>query len=248
MRTVAVIQARMGASRLPGKVMKRLGERSVLAHVIERVVRCRGLDAVVVATTLSPQDDQIANEATHCGVSSYRGSEHDVLARYYGAALQERAGIVVRVTADCPFLDTEVLENLLAAFVASQESARPCDYLSNTLERTYPRGLDAEIFSFSVLQQAHNEAKLPYEREHVTPYLYQHPARFHLCSQRNDTDLSTHRWTLDTEEDWRFIQAVHQALVESNQAVRTKEILAVLKANPGLLSINAHIEQKKLDQ
>ncbi len=246
MKTVAIIQARMGSTRLPGKVMKELCGRTVLAHVIERVRSCSVLDAVVIATTLLPADDVIVVEAERCGVEWYRGSEDDVLGRYYGAARQCAADIVVRITADCPLFDPVVLEKMLTYFTEERKGRRGPDYVSSTLRRTYPRGLDAEVFTYDALESAFHNAKKPYEREHVTPYIYQHPELFSLKGYERDDDLSELRWTLDTEEDFRLIQEIYNALYDGDKIFFTDEIIALMRAHPELARMNVHIEQKTL--
>lgn len=245
MKTVAIIQARMGSTRLPGKVMKNLGGKTVLNQVIARVKACPRVDEVVVATTVLPEDAIIVEESQRCGVMTFRGSEEDVLSRYYLAAREAGAEIIVRVTADCPFFDPQVLEKMLRQFQTARAEGRALDYLSNTLERTFPRGLDAEIFTMAALERAHREAGEPYEREHVTPYIYRHPESFALQSFRNPVYLSDHRWTLDTEEDWRLIEAVYAALDKQGTTFTTQAVLDLLGSRPELVALNAHIEQKK---
>lgn len=246
MRTIAVIQARMGGTRLPGKVLRPLRGRSVLAHVVTRVRTARRLDGVTVATTDAPADEAVADECRRLDVACFRGSEQDVLARYHGAALGSRAEAVVRVTADCPLFDPWLLDGMLAVFHEANQPAITVDYLSNTLARTYPRGLDAEIFTFAALERAHREAKQPYEREHVTPYLYEHPELFRLRSLEGPTDLAHLRWTLDTPEDWQFLEAVYAALARGHGLFTTDAVLKLLKERPELTKLNAHVEQKKL--
>ncbi|HEY9900174.1 MAG TPA: glycosyltransferase family protein [Pantanalinema sp.] len=248
MRTVAIIQARMGSSRLPGKILMPLGDRTVLEHVVARTRACPLIDEVVVATTQGPQDDVLLPVLERLGVPCFRGSEGDVLERYYQAALQQRADVVVRVTSDCPLLDPQVLTRLLEAFFVARAGETPCDYLSNTLTRTFPRGLDAEVFSFEALAQAHAEAREPYEREHVTPFLYFHPDRFALNDFRDDADASGHRWTLDTIDDYRLIEALYAALYRPNELFSTREALSYLDRHPQLVQLNAHVEQKKIQE
>lgn len=242
----------MGSTRLPGKVLKRLANETVLSHVVRRVRLARRLDGVCIATTDSPADDPIVAEAGRLGVSCWRGSEHDVLARYFGAAQACRADIVVRVTSDCPLFDGALLDEMLALFqgeddLLTTQRGRPVgeglDYMSNVQVRRFPRGLDAEIFTFAALTRAHREATQPHEREHVTPYFYQHPERFRLHSFVGGEDWSAHRWTLDTPEDWHFVEAVYEALGPSFD---TLAVLNLLKARPELAILNAHVEQKKL--
>lgn len=240
MKVVAIIQARMGSTRLPGKVLRRLGDRSVLAHGIARVQACPLVDSVVVATTTMAADAAIAEEAARLGVSCHRGSEADVLERYHGAARMAQADVIVRVTSDCPLFDPAVLTQMLEAFRTAEPAP---DYLSNTLDRSFPRGLDAEIFTMAALDAAHLAATLPHEREHVTPYLYGHPESFTLRSfRREGASLAHLRWTLDTEEDWQFMAAVFEAL----PAPDTAEVLALLEERPELIALNAHVEQKRV--
>jgi spore coat polysaccharide biosynthesis protein SpsF len=246
MKIVAIIQARMGSTRLPGKVMKQLCDRTVLAHVIFRVRACPLVDEVVVATTTSPTDDVIVAEAEKWGAKWFQGSEEDVLGRYYGAAKEYNADLVVRVTSDCPLFDPEVLCQMLEYFATELPQGLEMDYLSNTLNRSYPRGLDAEIFTFETLEKVFNKARLPYEREHVTPYIYEHPEQFSLHNQTWDEDLSAYRWTLDTPEDWQLISAIYSALYEEGNIFTTEQVLALLKQRPELELINWQVKQKEI--
>lgn len=245
-RTVVIIQARMGSTRLPGKVLKNLMGHTVLWHVVNRVRRARGVDEVVVATSTKPSDDAIEREAKAAGASCFRGSELDVLDRYYEAATFARASTIVRVTSDCPLYDAEVLSRMLARWKERNEKGRRIDYLSNGIKRTFPRGLDTEIFSFAALERAHDEATLPEEREHVTLHIYRHPEEFALDNFENDVDLSTLRWTLDTDDDWRLIETVYERLSRPGETFSTQDVLALLKREPALARLNAHVEQKKL--
>ena len=246
MKTVAIIQARTNSTRLPGKVLKDLGGRSVLAHVIDRVAAAAGLDEVVIATTSAEPDGLIVCEAERHGAKAFRGSEHDVLGRYFMAATANSADVIVRVTADCPLFDSRLLTQMLTKFSTLRTGPRPIDYMSNTLTRTYPRGLDTEIFTFAALRRAHREANLPHEREHVTPYLYHNPTIFALHEYNNDIDLSAHRWTLDTPDDFRFLLAVFSALHERGEVISTEAVLGLLDERPDIAEINAHIRQQPL--
>jgi spore coat polysaccharide biosynthesis protein SpsF len=246
MKTVAIIQARMGSTRLPGKVMKELCGKTVLAHVVFRVQACLLIDEVVVATTTSKADDVIVAEAEKCGVKWFRGSEEDVLERYYLAAKQYNADVVVRVTSDCPLFDPEVLSQMLEYFKNETFEGLQIDYLSNCFNRSYPRGLDAEIFTFDVLEKAFAAAQKPYEREHVTPYIYEHPEIFALHNQTNDDDISNYRWTLDTEDDWKLIEAVYANLYREKEIFTTDEVIALLGAKPELVKLNVNVKHKEL--
>ncbi|TAM59481.1 acylneuraminate cytidylyltransferase [bacterium] len=243
MRGVAIVQARMGSSRLPGKVLRRICGRTVLEHVLRRVQAAAGLEAVAVATSVAAADDAVASEAQRCGAHVFRGSEDDVLERFCGAARELRAQAVVRITADCPLLDPRVVERVYTHFLQAPQA----DYVSNTLVRTYPRGLDVEVVRAVALELACAQARQPYEREHVTPYFYGHPERFALENvAREGSDLSALRWTLDVAEDLRFITAVYEALWQEDALFTTSEILALLRRRPELTEINRHVRQKTL--
>jgi spore coat polysaccharide biosynthesis protein SpsF len=206
------------------------------------VQSCRRVDEVVVATTDSPLDDRLVRETTRIGIRTFRGSENDVLSRYLGAAKAFAAAVVVRVTSDCPLFDGSVLDRMLAAFVEGREQ-RQLDYLSNCIDRTFPRGLDAEVFTIDALTIAAAEAGLSYEREHVTPYIYQHPERFRIENFSNTTDWSSHRWTLDTSEDYELISAVYSRLYSTNPQFTTEDVLAFLQVHPEIVRLNAYVEQ-----
>jgi spore coat polysaccharide biosynthesis protein SpsF len=248
MKTVAIIQARMGSTRLPGKVMRTLCGKTILGHVLARVKAAKRLDTIVVATTAAEADQEIVEECRRWNVASFRGSEADVLARYHGAATVIQAETIVRITSDCPLYDPTLLDDMLIAFAAARRQNPPVDYLSNTQRRTYPRGLDTEIFTFAALDRAWHETAQPHEREHVTPYFYQHPERFRLQSYEAAADHSGLRWTLDTPEDWEFVAAIYAALGQTDSLFTTSDILRLLEQQPHLGKINAKIEQKKLEK
>ncbi len=246
MRVAGIIQARMGSTRLPGKVLRLLGDTTVLGHVIRRCRCVDNLDVVVVATTTAEKDAAIVSTAEKEGALVFRGSEEDVLDRYYNAARDAGAEVVVRITSDCPLLDPSVVRALVQRYVAGQDLAPPVDYVCNTLERTFPRGLDAEVFSSAALERAWRMAALPAEREHVTPYIYRHPELFRCENYRNPADLSSLRWTLDTEDDWRLLEAIFAELYVPGTQFSTSEVLGLLERRPELTALNAHVEQKSL--
>lgn len=245
MRKVVIVQARLGSTRLPGKVLLPLGEQTVLAHVVERCRAIESADEVVVATTVKPEDDPIVAEANRLGVKCTRGSEADVLSRYYEAAKAEQADAIVRVTSDCPFLDPQVSDQVIRLFRNGSEAY---DYASNTLERSFPRGLDTEVCSFAALERAHQEAVDQPYREHVTAYLHRHPNLFRLGSYAHPADCSRYRWTLDTPEDWELIQAMHRELHSPDRLFTWTEGIQLMEARPDIAALNAHIEQKKFGQ
>jgi spore coat polysaccharide biosynthesis protein SpsF len=240
----AIIQARMGSTRLPGKVLRPLCGKTILAHVIDRVRASQTIDEIVVATTDRPADDAIAALVPAFGATLFRGSEEDVLSRLYFAGRAAKADTIVRITADCPLFDGTLLRAMIEAFTSQRRRGERIDYLSNTINRTYPRGLDAEIIDIAALERAHREAKQPPEREHVTPYIYGHPEWFALRSYTATPDLSQLRWTLDTEEDWHLIEAIYAALYRADRLFGTQDILDLIARQPELVALNAHIVQK----
>ncbi|EJL46887.1 MULTISPECIES: cytidylyltransferase domain-containing protein [Brevibacillus] len=240
MRSVAIIQARMGSTRLPGKILKELQGKTVLAHVVDRVKAIVGINEVVIATTTQPEDDLIATEARLLDVALYRGSETDVLTRYYEAAKGSKADVILRITSDCPLLDPNVSAYILHHF----KSAAKVDYVSNTLERSYPRGLDTEVFTFSALQISHDESQEPYHREHVTPFIYENQQRFRCESVRFEQDYSHYRWTLDTPEDWELIQKMYEELYVPGKLFSWIEAKSFMSENPHLVKINENVVQK----
>jgi spore coat polysaccharide biosynthesis protein SpsF len=238
-RIVAIVQARMGSSRLPGKVLLPLAGTSAIGHLLGRLGRSRRLDAVMVATTVDPADDALAAVAERYGAAVFRGDETDVLGRYAGAAEAARADVVARVTSDCPLFDAGVLDAIVAEHGAAL-ARDDLDYASNTIDRTYPRGLDVEVFSRRALLAAAAEARDPVEREHVTQFFRRRPERFRLASfVRAGVPLGNERWTLDTPEDYRFLQAVFGAL---RDPIETDDVLRLLAARPDIRAINAGVE------
>jgi len=240
-KTVAVIQARVGSTRLPGKVLKPLGDKTVLWWVIERAKAAQYIDEVVVATTTEREDDEIINEARKCGVFTFRGSIEDVLSRYYGAARARKADIVVRVTSDCPLLDPAVIDRVIKA-----REENDADYCSNTLERSYPHGADVEAFTFMSLEKAYNYADKRAEREHVTPYIWSRPRAFKLVNVLAPPGLTKPdlRITIDTEADYMFAKSVYHHL--GNRIFSLSEIINLIDTQPWLPWINKGVLQKKV--
>ena len=232
---VAIIQARMGSSRLPGKSLAEVEGRPMLWHVIERVKRACLIDRVVVATSTAKADDAIEATCRDMGVTCYRGSENDVLDRYYMAARAERAPQVVRITADCPLIDPEVVDRVVRRFQRGD-----VDYATNAMVRTYPDGLDTEVFSFSALERAWHEANKTSEREHVTPYLRMGKFRTANVECDSVTLYQHYRWTVDEAEDLDFIRAVYRAM-RGRERFGMPEVLELLEQNPGLEKMNSEI-------
>jgi len=241
LRVVIIVQARMGSTRLPGKVLEQVLDKPLLFYLIERLRRCRTADALVVATTTNPLDQQIVDFCKKNKVSYYRGSEEDVLDRYWHAAQEQGADIIVRICSDCPLTDPAIVDQVVALY-SDQHPAY--DYVSNTLTRSYPRGMDVEVFSFESLEAALQYTSLKSEREHVTPYIYRHPDRFKLGSITRQPDSSRYRLTVDTPEDLTLITKLIEAHYPKNPHFGLAELLASLEENPQWAEINAAVEQK----
>lgn len=244
-KIVAIIQTRMGSTRLQGKVMKELCGKTILSHDIERIKQSRYIREIVIATTESSGDDIIAQEALKNGVKVYRGSEEDVLGRYYEAAIEYNADIIVRITSDCPLIDPFVIDEIIGYYLANNYNLVTNSGLDLSM-RTYPRGLDVEVFSFQMLKNANDNAVKKYQREHVTPYIYENSTRIYYY--KNKTDESRHRWTLDTEQDFKLIKAIYSNLYKGKHDFYLEEILNLFIEKPGLFDINKHIEQKKVNK
>lgn len=244
MKVICIIQARIGSTRLPGKVLKKICGKTVLEHDIERLKRVKNINEIVIATTILEKDNSIIEEADRLGIKYYRGSEENVLSRYYFAAKENNADIVVRVTSDCPLIDSDVTEKIVQYFIDNSEKY---DYVSNTIDRTYPRGLDTEVFSFKALEKAYNEAESQRDIEHVTPYIWDNVNLFRLAQYKNDMDYSGLRWTLDTAEDFELISKIYSILYPyKNNNFNISDIVKLYIGNPELKEINGHIEQKKI--
>lgn len=235
----------MSSTRLPGKVLRPVCGIPALQLQIERVRRARALDGIVIATTINSTDNPICDLAATMGLPVHRGSENDVLSRYVGAAAEIAATHVVRLTGDCPLADPEIIDRVVGSLFKTG-----ADYVSNTLERTYPIGMDVEIFSRAALEQAGAEAARSNEREHVTPFIYRHPERFHLHNVTAPENLRSPdlRLTLDTEEDLGLISAVYEALYPDDHGFSLNDVLTLLAQKPELRNLNRNIPHKWLQE
>ncbi len=232
---VAIVQARMSSTRLPGKVMMEINGRPVLAHVVERLGGADRIDRIVIATSTDPSDDIIEQWANTNGVGVYRGSLEDVLDRYYNAAVEAGAKTVVRITADCPLIDPRIVDSVIERLETGAH-----EYAS--LGGEFPDGLDCEAFTISALKKAHKEAKLASEHEHVTPYIWKHPDRFDLSTVTVEGASAQMRWTVDDERDFLFVTKVFEAFVafsDKNELFYMDDIIAFLADKPELESINS---------
>ena len=230
--TVAIVQARMGASRLPGKTLADVSGQPMLSHVVRRARQVGGVDQVVVATSENPADEVIVSFCKERNIACFRGSEDDVLDRYFSAARHFEAEVVVRVTADCPMLDPGVVDRVIDRFEGGE-----WDYVSNVLRYTYPDGLDTEVLGIETLERAWREATLASDREHVTTYVRNHPTLFRLANVENDEDLSAMRWTVDEPEDLEFVRTVFAEIRSASFGMT--EVLRLLGNNPELSEVNS---------
>lgn len=243
MRIVATIQARMRSERLPGKVLLPILGRPNLELMIERLARARHVDAVVIATTDDASCDPIEDLARRLGVGCYRGSEVDVLDRVLRASRAAQADLIVETTGDCPLIDPAVVDRVVESFLAND-----VDYCSNVLERTYPRGLDTQVFPLTVLEDVARLTDDPVDHEHVSLYIYQHPERFRLLNVRSDLApvAAGLRLTVDTPDDFALVRTVFEELYPGDPHFGLPEILALFARRPQLASMNAHVEQKRV--
>jgi spore coat polysaccharide biosynthesis protein SpsF len=231
MKIVAIIQARMGSRRLPGKVLADVCGKPLLHYVVCRVRQSRTLSLFAVATSDHSTDDVIEMFCQTNVVPCFRGSQDDVLDRYYHAAKHFQANVIVRLTADCPLLDPVIIDDVVQTFLSGE-----FDYVSSA--PNYPDGLDTEVFTLKALKQAWQEARLPSEREHVTPYITKNPGRFRVGSVKNDQDLSHMRWTVDEPQDLELVRQIYQRLLDK-PIFGMADILALFQQHPDLYAINA---------
>lgn len=233
----------MTSTRLPGKVLKEVLGKPLLEYQIERLRQVRLADELIIATTTNDTDQPIIDLCERLEAAYYRGSGEDVLSRYYEAATQFGADVVVRVTSDCPLIDPGVMDEVISLYINNRDKY---DYVSNTLERTYPRGLDTEVFSMTALEKAYKEAGEQPDREHVTHYMYRRPEEFRLANSRSAADYSHHRWTVDTPEDFELIKRILQELYPVNNRFTWLDVLNIINEQPEWVQINATVKQKKI--
>lgn len=260
-RTIAILQARMGSSRLPGKVLLDIAGKPMIQHVLERTQRARTLDGVAIATTSDSADDPVAAFAVSMNVPFTRGSVHDVLDRYYQAAKAHQADVVVRITADCPLIDPEVIDETVSEFLRLK-----LDFAANRLpppfRRTYPIGLDVEVCTFTALEQAWQQATETFHREHVMPFLYEgvqlasfnpklevgaSPRGYKIGLLHHAADYGSLRWTVDTPEDLAFLREVYARLA-ARPEFHWLDVLEIVQAEPQLALINAEVRHKTMTE
>lgn len=234
---LAILQARVSSTRLPNKVLLPLLGKPMLVRQIERVMRSKRIDCLVVATSDESSDDAIETLCDSLNISCFRGSLDDVLDRFYQAALRQDSDHVVRLTGDCPLADPEVIDGVIKMHILNQN-----DYTSNCIHPTFPDGLDVEVFRYEALKKAWSNAELKSQREHVTPYIYQHPELFKLSNYDYfGVNLSNLRWTVDEGRDFDLVTEIYQRLYPENPEFNMNDVLELLEKHPALKSINTNI-------
>ncbi len=260
---VAIIQGRMSSSRLPGKILADIAGQPMLSRVYVRAARAKTLNEVIFATTTDPSDDPVAEYCGFAGIPFTRGSLYDVLDRYYQTAKSAKADIVVRITADCPVIDPDLIDDVVNA-VTGKLGIGDFDFACNRLPppfgRTYPIGLDVEACTFKALQKAWKEAKEPQHREHVMPFFYEgvklntgnrtlstgaSPRGYNVALLHHATDFGNYRWTVDTPEDLEFMREIYSRF-NGRDDFSWKEVLDLVHGEPELMKINANVQHKTL--
>lgn len=236
MKVVGIVQARMGSTRLPGKMMKEILGKPIIEYVFDRITPSQKMTEVWLATTTDPSDDVLVEWAENRGIKYYRGSVDDVLDRYYQTAKLAGADAIVRITGDCPLADYHVIDHVIQEFVSEYPTYV---YVCNTQPPTFPDGLDTEVCAFAALEQAWHEAKMQSEREHVTPYIWKNPELFPRKNITNPVDLSGLRWTLDTAEDFALIRLIIEAMAAEPTYPDMERILGIFAEHPEWAGINA---------
>ena len=231
-----IIQARMGSNRLPGKVMEFLDdENPSLYYSITQIKNVKKVDKIIVATTQQKEDDVIYNFSERMNVECFRGSSDDVLDRYYKCAQENKLNEIIRITADCPLIDPQIIDEMITEFENSN-----CDYIQNLEPRTFPDGMDIEIFGFDILKRAWENAKLPSEREHVTAYFRNNKKEIRIKNFSCKEDLSFHRWTLDYSEDLELLKIIVKKI--DQRPILMENILSLFTKEPTLIEINGKYE------
>jgi spore coat polysaccharide biosynthesis protein SpsF len=241
--TMVIVQARMGSTRLPGKVMAEIAGKPMLLHVLERIQRAHLVNSILIATTCLQEDDSLCDWATRHGYPFYRGSQFDVLDRYYQAAFAGRADRIVRITSDCPLIDPVLIDQSIEI-----HEKTGADYVSDSVRPTLPLGESVEVFCFKSLARAWSNASLEYERVHVTPYFYRNPGKFTLESLGLSGDYRHYRWTVDTPEDLEFVKRVFAKAGNEEACLSWRDTLSIVDKNPQIKYLNEHIIQKRLEE
>ena len=240
----------MGSTRLPGKILFPILDKPVLWHIVQRLNNVNSIDKIIIATSDTSSDDRVYDFCSEYNIESFRGSENDVLDRFYQAAVKSGAHIVMRITGDCPLTDPELIEKLIHYFRESDLNycgiATGAGVIKEKNQNRYPDGLDAEIFDFTTLETAWKEATLLLHREHVTPYIWKNPTKFKIGSFKSENkDYSEYRWTLDSQEDFDLISWIYEELYPVNNRFSMSDILDLLNSNPDKFRTNKNLIGKE---
>ncbi|MDP1815390.1 MAG: glycosyltransferase family protein [Leadbetterella sp.] len=233
LKIAGIVQARMGSTRLPGKVLTNICGKPVLKHIVDRVSLSK-INQLIIATTNELIDDEIEIYCNNSGINFFRGDSENVLNRFYDCTIKYPCDIIVRITADDPFKDPVIIDKAIDLLINGKY-----DYVSNTIIPTYPEGLDIEVFTFKALAKTFNEAFLPSQKEHVTPYIWNNPELFRIHNFSNSIDYSNLRWTLDTKDDLKFVKEIYRRLYRNEQMFYMNDILDIIKKEPFLAEINS---------
>lgn len=238
----AIIQARYGSTRLPGKIFKDINGKPLLWHVVNRLTYVDLIDNIVVATTTNDKDDLTEEWCKKNEIKCYRGSEEDVLNRFYGAATEFPCDIIVRVTADDPFKEPNIINKIIKKLIDEK-----LDLSTNVFPPSYPEGLDCEVFTFDVLQTMEKTTNNSYDREHVTPYIYNNSDKFKIGNISSTRQLSSYRWTIDSAEDYEMVNAIYNKRKnEKDKLLLMEEILEILEENPEIIDINSNVKRSAM--
>ncbi|MAZ07570.1 MAG: glutamate-1-semialdehyde aminotransferase [Rickettsiales bacterium] len=235
MKIIAIVQARVDSVRFPEKVLKKIGNKTIIEILLSRLSRSKFLDKIVVATSREKIDEKLVKHVKQLNYEIFKGSKHDVLDRYYKAAKKFKANVILRVTGDCPLVDHELVDNIIKKFQNSNH-----DYISNCLKPTYPDGMDLEIFSFKALKNAYLKCKSPMDREHVTPYFYKYD-KFKILNIENNVNYSNLRWTIDEEADFEVLKRIFKSF--KNYAFSWKKVLKLVNKKPSIFKYNSHLKR-----
>ena len=242
MKVNAIIQARCGSTRLPNKIFMDIHDAPLLWHVVNRLTYVDLIDNIIVATTTNNKDDLTEEWCKKNEIKCYRGSEDDVLNRFYGAATEFPCDIIVRVTADDPFKEPSVIDRIIKKLIDEQ-----LDLSTNVFPPSYPEGLDCEVFTFDVLEKMEKSTNNPYDREHVTPYIYNNPDKFKIGNVSSTKQLSSYRWTIDSIEDYEMVNAIYDKRKnKSDEILLMEEIFKILEENPEIIEINSNVKRSAM--
>ncbi|MGB2841560.1 MAG: glycosyltransferase family protein [Halobacteriota archaeon] len=232
---IAIIQVRMGSTRLPEKALKQILGKPMLWHLINRIKEAKLVDKVVIATTTNKEDKMIINFAKENGIDYYAGSENDIVDRLYMTAKKFGAEAIVRITGDCPLIEPKIIDKAVEYYLKNKDRI---DYVSNVYPPTYPDGLDVEIYPFKTLERMGREIKDPFGREWVYTYIIENPDKFRIANIENKEDLSWMRWTVDYKEDLDFVREIYKMLYKYDRIFHMEDILELLRENPKFMEIN----------